>query len=249
MSSSLGPPRDPRSVLRANRPATPDDNPAAERVERLLEVQGDWLRRRVLRRARHYRLDGGDLCQQLMEGLLRRSTTVDERNPGVRSWLSVRIEYTAVDMVRAAGRSSPAGPEELEMIEREAAARGRWPADPNTEITIDPQHLIKIGLTPHEAQTVAMHCTGVDMTLKEFAELVHRSYSAVRKELERGKRKIENLFGLTPAEAEVIRAWRKHGSVQEAARATRRSREDVVRNLEDAHKKIDRIFVEKEGLQ
>jgi DNA-directed RNA polymerase specialized sigma24 family protein len=246
--SSLDPPRDPRSVLRAHRPAVPADNPAAERVERLLEVQGTWLRNRVRRTARHFRLDAAELCQELMYGLLRRSTTVDEGNPGVRSWLSVRIERTAIDMVRTSGRTRPAGPEDLEALEREEAARGRWPADPNTEITLDPQRLVRLGLSPNEAQTVALRCTGVDMTLKEFAELVQRSHALVRKEFERGTRKIENLFGLTAEEAEVIRAWRKHGTVQGAAHATHRSHEDVVRNLEDAHKKIDRIFDEKEGL-
>lgn len=248
MTASLDPPRDPRSVLRAHRRVDPADSPAAERVDRLLAVQGAWLRTRVQRTARHFHLDPDELCQELMLGMLRRSTTVDETNNGVRSWLSVRVERTAIDLLRRRSRDTPAGPEQFAAIERDEAANGRWPADPHAEITLDVNHLQRLGLTPHEAQTVALRCTGVDMTLKEFAELVDRSHASVRQEFARGTKKIENLFGLTAEEAEVIRAWRRHGSATDAARVVGRSGDDVVRILEGAQKKIDRVFDEREGL-
>ena len=92
-----------------------------------------------------------------------------------------------------------------------------------------------------------MRCTGVDMPLKDFAELVHRSYASVRKEYERGTRKIEALFGLTAEEVLVVREWRKHGTAAATAPHVNRSGDEVISILEGAHKKIDRIFTETEG--
>lgn len=247
MTLGLDPPRDPRSVLRAHRAVDATDNPAVERVEKLLAVQGDWLRTRVRWAARRFRLDADELCQELMLGMLRRSTTVDETNAGVRTWLGVRVDRTAIELTRRHGRESSESPERLGELERDEANRGRWPADPHTEITLDVNHLKRLGLTHHEAQVVALRCTGVDMTLKEFAELVHRTHASVRQEFVRGIRKIENLFGLTAEEAQVIRAWQRHGTARDVGRSIGRTDEDVVRILEGAQKKIDRVFDEKEG--
>jgi DNA-directed RNA polymerase specialized sigma24 family protein len=225
-----------------------DANPAAERIERLLCVQGEWLRSRVRSTAHHFRLDSDELCQELMLSMLRRSTTVDEGNRGVRSWLGSRVDWTAQDMLRRRGRDETVDAKNLEAIEHEMAARRPAP-DPPTPMTLDVKHLVELGLTPNEAQTVALRCTGVDMPLKDFAELVHRSYASVRKELERGTRKIEELFGLTAEEAVVVRAWRKHGTAAAAAPHVNRSGDEVISILEGAHKKIDRIFTETEGIR
>ena len=134
---------------------------------------------------------------------------------------------------------------DLEAIENDMATRRPAP-DPPGPMTLDTKHLVQLGLTPHEAQVVAMRCTGVDMPLKDFAELVHRSYASVRKEYERGTRKIEELFGLTAEEVLVVRAWRKHGTAAAAAPHLNRSNDEVIQIVEGVHKKIDRIF-ETEG--
>ena len=238
-------PTDPRDVLRRHRRPVAEPNPAAERIERLLCVQGEWLRNRVKHTAHHFRLDADELCQELMLSMLRRSTTVDEGNRGVRTWLGSRVDWTAKDMLRRRGREETIGPEDLEAIEHEISARHPAPEHPGP-VTLDMKHLVELGLTPHEAQVVALRCTGVDMPLKDFAELVHRSYASVRKEYERGTRKIEELFGLTAEEVLVVRAWRKHGTAAAAAPHVNRSNDEVIQIVEGVHKKIDRIF-ETEG--
>ena len=237
---------DPREVLRRHRRPVAEPNPAAERIERLLAVQGEWLRCRVRATALHLRLDGDELCQELMLSMLRRSMTVDEGNRGVRTWLGARVDWTAKDMLRRRGRDESVGPEDLEAIEHEMTRR-RPASDPPGPVTLDVKHLVQLGLTLHEAQVVAFRCTGVDMPLKDFAELVHRSYASVRKEFERGTRKIEELFGLTAEEVHVVREWRKHGTAAATAPHVNRSGEEVISILEGAHKKIDRVFTETEG--
>ena len=237
--------KDPREVLRRNRRPVCEANPAAERIERLLEVQGDWLRCRVRSTAHRLRLDADELCQELMLSMLRRSTTVDEGNKGVRTWLGSRVDWTAKDMLRRRGREDAVGPEDLQAIEDDMIARRPAPEHAGP-VTLDVKHLVQLGLTPHEAQVVAMRCTGVDMPLKDFAELVHRSYASVRKEYERGTRKIEELFGLTAEEVLVVRTWRKHGTAAAAAPHLNRSNDEVIQIVEGVHKKIDRIF-ETEG--
>ena len=244
-ASAVSHPADPRDVLRRHRRPVPESNPAAERIERLLEVQGGWLRVRVRSTAHHFRLDPDELCQELMLSMLRRSTTVDEGNRGVRSWLGSRVDWTAQDMLRRRGREETVGAADLEAIEHDMARR-RPPPDPPGPMTLDMKHLVEWGLTPHEAQVVALRCTGVDMPMKDFAELVQRSYSSVRKEYERGTRKIEELFGLTAEEVLVVRAWRKHGTAAAAAPHVNRSNDEVIQIVEGVHKKIDRIF-ETEG--
>ena len=88
---------------------------------------------------------------------------------------------------------------------------------------------VELGLTNERNRP--LRCTGVDMPMKDFAELVHRSYASVRKEYERGTRKIEALFGLTAEEVLVVRAWRKHGTAA-AAPHVNRSGDEVIQILE-----------------
>ena len=58
---------------------------------------------------------------------------------------------------------------------------GRPPAAPGPPgpVTLDVNTWSRWASTPHEAQVVALRCTGVDMPLKDFAELVDRSYAGV----------------------------------------------------------------------
>jgi DNA-directed RNA polymerase specialized sigma24 family protein len=239
--------RDPREVLRRNRRPVCAANPAAERIERLLAVQGDWLRCRVRSTAQRFRLDPDELCQELMLSMLRRSTTVDEGNKGVRTWLGSRVDWTAKDILRRRGREEAVGPEDLQAIDDDMIARRPTPEFPGP-VTLDVRHLVEqLGLTQNEAQVVAMRCTGVDMPLKDFAELVHRRYADMSREYERGTRKIERLFGLTAEEVRVVRAWRKRGTAAAAAPHVDKSGDEVIQILEGARKKIDRIFDETEG--
>ena len=161
--------------------------------------------------------------------------------PRSRTWLARRVDWTAKDMLRRRGRRG---------VGRRRGSRGHRARDdpppacvrPAGPVTLDVKHLVSWGSPLHEAQVVAFRCTGVDMPLKDFAELVHRSYASVRKEFERGTRKIEELFGLTAEEVHVVRAWRKHGTAAATAPHVNRSGDEVIQILEGAHKKIDRIF-------
>ena len=109
---------DPRAVLHRHRRPVVEPNPAAERIERLLAVQGEWLHGRLRTTARHFRLDPNELCQELMLSMLRRSTMADEGNRGVRSWLGSRVDWTAQDMLRRRGREETVSDADLEAIER-----------------------------------------------------------------------------------------------------------------------------------
>ncbi len=189
-----------------------------------------------------FRLDADELCQELMLSMLRRSTTVDEGNSGVRTWLGSRVDWTAQDMLRRRGREETVG---RRGSRGHRARHGHPPAGAGSAGPDDARRRntwSSWASRPHEAQVVALRCTGVDMPLKDFAELVHRSYASVRKEYERGTRKIEELFGLTAEEVLVVRAWRKHGTAAAAAPHVNRSSDEVIQIVEGAHKKIDRIF-------
>jgi RNA polymerase sigma factor (sigma-70 family) len=241
--------RDPRDVLRENPlPPEPGLDPRAETpLDELLEEVQDWMRRRIRRRARETGLDPDDLHQEVRLSLLRRSAEIEPHNPGVRTWLSVRIEWTVVDLLRRRGRERPHAPDVLD-----ASAQDHPDPRPTAEenaarYRLDVAHLVSMGLPRHQAEVVALRCHGDDLPLKEFAQLVRRSYAAVRQDLHRGLRRIESLFDLTVREGEVVRAFRRHGTAAAAAPRLGLAQAEFTCILEDAHKKIDQVFSEREG--
>lgn len=247
-SDDGGPPHDPRAVLHSCRSAEPL-GAAAQRVSDLLAVQMSWLRRRTVSAARQFGLEAEDLFQEVMVSLLRRTTSaVDELHVGVRTWLGRRVDFTAKDMVRARGSEVPAEPEELEMLEHTAAGGGRWLGVPRLDFVLDIYFLVeRCELSPQEAQTITVQCAGTGMTLKEYAAAVGRSYAGVRKERERGIRKIENCLGLAPEEHEVMRMRHRHGSVDATAAAMDRSADYVRHHTDRATKKVISLFDGQEG--
>ena len=264
-SGGLPIPRDPRDVLRETPPPPePGHDPQADlALDELLDDIQEWMRRRVRRRARQTGLEPDDLHQEVRLSLLRRSTEVDPHNPGVKSWLSVRIEWTVVDMLRRRGQERPQAP-----VGR--GGRGRRPAprprpdlldvgahdrpDPRptaeeyvTRHRFDVDHLLRMGLSRHQAEVVALRSHGDDVPLKDLARLVRRSHAAVRQDLHRGLKRVETLFDLSVREAEVVRAFRRHGTAATAATRLGLTTAEFTRILDDAHKKIDQVFSEREG--
>lgn len=247
MPDVSAPSRDPRSLLRARRDAQPSTE-AAGHVEELLQLQGAWLLRRVRGVADRFRLLPEDLYQEVMLRMLRSSIAVDAQNRGVRTWLSRLIEYTAIDMVRAGKHEIPVDSLDLEIAERVEADHCWSDRQPGFELALDVFHLVeRCGLRLYEARAVALRCSGVDMTFKEYAALIGRSHCAVRKDYERGIRKVQVALGLTSDEHEIMRAMVRHGTPSAVARVLGYQEDDVADIAARASKKINQFFEGQEG--
>jgi RNA polymerase sigma factor (sigma-70 family) len=241
------PPRDPRSILRERRRAQPSPE-AADHVEELLELQGAWLLRRVRAVANDYRLVTEDLYQEVVLRILRCSTAVDAQNRGVRTWLAKRVEFTALDMSRQKQRAAPVAPFEVDAADQSDADGDCSGRQQNFDFVLDVYHLVeRCHLTLNEARTVALRCSGVDMTFKEYATLVGRSHASIRKEYERGMRKVEASLGLNVDEHEIMRAMFRHGSPSAVAVVMGYSEEYVQYVASRAAKKINQFFEGQEG--
>lgn len=247
VSDHPAPPRDPCSILRARRDAKRTTE-AADHVEELLQLQGAWLLRRVRAVADRFRLHPDDLYQEVMLRMLRSSVTVDAQNRGVRTWLSRLIENAAVDMIRVAKREVPVEAVDLDALDQIDVDQC-WPErQAGFELAVDVYHLVeRCGLRLHEARAVALRCSGVDMTFKEYAALVGRSHAAVRKDYERGMRKIQVSLGLSSDEHEIMRAMVRHGSPAAVARVLGYPEDDVADIAARAAKKINQLFEGQEG--
>jgi RNA polymerase sigma factor (sigma-70 family) len=222
-------------------------------VEDLMKSTGGWLYSKARKVAARYKLDPDDLMQELMLSLLRRRATLDDTHAGLYSWLNERIHWTAYDMLRRTkrDRETPTSPENLSAaldvrIDRTPSVSYLGTLAPPgydpTETALSAKDLRTPGLSANEAQTVMLIWYGYDLLLKDFANLVGRSPSAIRKEKERGLRKISNQFGLTDQEFSVFTAWRACGSTSAAARNINMTDSDVLRIVRDAHKKIHAVF-------
>ena len=111
--------------------------------------------------------------------------------------------------------------------------------------SIDNRFLGRIGLTPHQVRIVLGECSGLDLSLRDYAHLVGRSYAAIRKDKQRALDRIERWVGLNPEERRVFIAFRLAGSVDEGARRTGHSRSEFSGLLDAAHKKVDDAFSER----
>jgi hypothetical protein len=60
---------------------------------------------------------------------------------------------------------------------------------------VDAKLLDRIGLTRHQIHVVLSECSGLDLSLREYAHLVGRSYTAIRKDKERALDRIERWVG------------------------------------------------------
>jgi DNA-directed RNA polymerase specialized sigma24 family protein len=180
---------------------------------RVLTVQErHWLARMVERTARAYGVEADDLMQDLQLSLLQ-SETIDRGRREVRGWLKRRAQWRAADMIRRDGLHRTHVRSLDEMTGPEPAAPA--PTGPDAEWSLD--RLEGLRLNRDEAQVVLLVLWGLDISLREFAELVERTHAKTRQDKSRGLRKIEELFDLEPEERAAFIAFREYGTVTAAA--------------------------------
>jgi hypothetical protein len=137
----------------------------------------------------------------------------------------------------------PVTPIGVNGVEQEFVDQDRQSRQTDFELILDVYYLVeRCHLTQNEARTVALRCSGVDMTFKEYAALVGRSHASVRKEYERGIRKIGASLGLTDDEHEIMRAMSRHGSTTAVAGVMGYCEEYVQYVASGAAKKINQFF-------
>jgi len=228
-------------------PGRPDADEHKAAIRELLTTFADWMRDRSRRIARRHDLDADDVFQLTWLRLLRSRMTADLTNDGIRTWLSRRIHWAASELARQ--RRHDGGeriaPDEVDALLAEADAQASRTA-PTGGSALDAKLLDRIGLTRHQIHVVLSECSGLDLSLREYAHLAGRSYTAIRKDKERALDRIERWVGLTHEERRVFMAFRLAGSVEAGARRTGHS-EAVFRGLLDsAHKKVDEALAGKQ---
>lgn len=197
-----------------------------------------WMKAMVARIARAHRVDRDDLLQELQLSLLD-CDSIDRGRSEVRGWLTRRAQWRAADLLRRdrPDRTRPIPPDEA------AAAADRVVAEPEVpDPTWTVERLGRLRLSRDEAQVVLLICWGFDVSLRDFAELVERSYAKTRQDKFRGLRKIEELFDLEPEERAAFIALREYGTLTAAA-VRLALPEDTVRDLvRRAEHKINRTL-------
>ena len=221
-------------------PDRPDADEHHAAIRALLATFTDWMRDRSRRIARRHDLDADDVFQLTWLRLLRSRMTADLTNDGIRTWLSRRIHWAASELARQ--RRHDGGEriaaDEVDALIAEADMQASRTAS-TAGSAVDAKLLDRIGLTRHQIHVVLSECSGLDLSLREYAHLVGRSYTAIRKDKERALDRIERWVGLNHEERRAFMAFRLAGSVEAGARRTGHS-EAVFRGLLDgAHRKVD----------
>lgn len=216
-------------------------------LELLLENEGAWLIRRVRHTATAYRVDAEELYQETVLALLRSSTAVDVHQRGLRTWLSRRIEWMAVDLLRRERRAR-AAVWDVEDIEDEInLVVAVSPAPSSAEelrVATDCQHrLQEIGLPRDQARTLAMAVSGFELSLREMAELVDGSYAKTRQDYSRGLRRVEDWIGLTQDQTRAYTTYRRFGSVERVAARLGLPAAEARSLLEQANQKIHQALL------
>lgn len=238
--------REPADAAEDRDPDRPDADEHKAAIRELLTTFADWMRDLSRRIARRHDLDADDVFQLTWLRLLRSRMTADLTNDGIRTWLSRRIHWAASELARQ--RRHDGGeriaPDEVDALLAEADAQASRIA-PTGGSALDAKLLDRIGLTRHQIHVVLSECSGLDLSLREYAHLAGRSYTAIRKDKERALDRIERWVGLNHEERRVFMAFRLAGSVEAGARRTGHS-EAVFRGLLDsAHKKVDEALAGK----
>jgi RNA polymerase sigma factor (sigma-70 family) len=212
-------------------------------IKALLSTSAHWMRDRATRAASRYKLDAEDVLQVTWLRLLRSRAVADLTNDGLRTWLAQRIEWAASELVRQ--RRHDGGEridsDEVDALLEEADAQASR-AQPGEASTVDASFLSKVGLNRHQVQVVLRECAGLEVSMREFAQLAGRSHAAMRKDRQRALDRIERWVGLDPEERRVFTAYRVTGSVDAGARRTRHTPAEFRRLLDTANRKVDEAF-------
>jgi DNA-directed RNA polymerase specialized sigma24 family protein len=212
-------------------------------VKALLSSSAQWMRDRSRRAARRYKLEAEDILQVTWLRLLRSRTVADLTNDGLRTWLAQRIEWAASELARQRRHD---GGERIDndevdalLAEADTHASGTQPAEASS---VDAGFLQRVGLNRHQVQVVLGECSGLQVSLREFAGLAGRSHAAIRKDRQRALARIETWVGLDPEERRVFTAFRVTGSVDAGARRTGHTPAQFRRLLAAANTKVDAAF-------
>jgi RNA polymerase sigma factor (sigma-70 family) len=221
-------------------PDRPDADEHHAAIRALLATFADWMRDRSRRIARRHDLDADDVFQLTWLRLLRSRMTADLTNDGIRTWLARRIHWAASELARQ--RRHDGGEriaaDEVDALIAEADVQASRAAS-TAGSAVDAKLLDRIGLTRHQVHVVLSECSGLDLSLREYAHLVGRSYTAIRKDKERALDRIERWVGLNHEERRVFMAFRLAGSVEAGARRTGHSEAAFRGLLDGAHRKVD----------
>jgi DNA-directed RNA polymerase specialized sigma24 family protein len=212
-------------------------------IRALLSTSAHWMRKRCVRAASRYKLDAEDVLQVTWLRLLRSRAVADLTNDGLRTWLAQRIEWAASELVRQ--RRHDGGEQidddEVDALLAQADAQASRTAPDDTS-TVDAGFLSRIGLNRHQVQVVLRECSGLEVSMREFARLAGRSHAAIRKDRQRALDRIERWVGLDPEERRVFTAYRVTGSVEAGARRTRHTPAQFRRLLDAANRKVGEAF-------
>ena len=212
-------------------------------VRELLAGSARWMRRRSKRAAVRYKLDAEDILQVTWLRLLRSRTVADLTNEGLRTWLAQRIEWAASELARQrrhdGGEAIEGDRVEALLADADTQASRVPPAETST---VDAGLLERIGLNRHQVQVVLSECSGLEVSLREFASLAGRSHAAIRKDRQRAHDRIERWVDLDPEERRVFIAFRVAGSVAAGARRTGHDPAHFRRLLDTANRKVGAAF-------
>lgn len=221
--------------------ASDDPDPAgrAPLVEALLITQALWLFERCQKAtASRPGLDPGDVYQEAVRRLMLSRTEVEVGHLGVRTFLGRCVDWAVRDLAAESARQGGVPVSEAEFDAALEAQTPDDPEDPGAGPLMQRDLLDRIGLTAKQADTVLKEASHPDLTWKEFALLVGRSYAAVRQDRKRALDKIENWLGLDADERRAYAAHRRTGSFAATAAALRLPEPECRALLRSAHRKI-----------
>lgn len=216
----------------------PEEHRAA--ITALLTGSARWMAERARRAAARYRLDAEDILQVTWLRLLRSRAVADVTNEGLRTWLAQRIEWAASELARQRRHDGGERIADDEVRERADAEAAR--THPPDASAVDAGFLHRVGLNSHQVQVVLSECSGLEVSMREFAALAGRSHAAIRKDRQRAHDRIERWVGLDPEERRVFIAFRVAGSVAAGARRTGHSPERFRQLLDAANRKVGAAF-------
>ena len=211
-------------------------------VSALLATSARWMRGRAKRAAVRYKLDAEDVLQVTWLRLLRSRAVTDLTNDGLKTWLAQRIEWAASELARQRRHDGGERIDNAEVDALLAEADVQASRTEPDEASVDEGFLHRIGLNRHQVQVVLSECSGLEVSLREFAALAGRSHAAMRKDKQRALDRIERWVGLDPEERGVFPAFRVAGSVDAGARRTGHTPTQFRRLLDTANKKVGDAF-------
>lgn len=227
------------------------DRERVELLEAVLDITTVWLRERCRKAVATWpAIDADDVFQEVMLRLLDSRTAIDPARVGLRTFLGRCVDWVVCGLDVAHERQGGVAISEEKFNAALEARGGDGDLDEpgGGPPLIDSELLSDIRLSQKQIETVCRSDADRDLSWKEFALLIGRGYSAVRKDRERALRKIESWLGLDAEERRVFVTHRRTGSVARTAAALHLPVPDCCALLRSAQLKIRlRLYPREEG--